>query len=156
MPQNAHFIGVISDTHGLLRPEAIEALQGAEAIVHAGDVGDPLILDQLKKIAPVHAVRGNVDIGAWATHLPETQVVQIGDVNLYVLHDRDALNLNPGTAGFHAVIFGHSHQPLIEEQNGVLFLNPGSAGARRPDRLVSLAHLQIQNGSLKANLVELL
>ena len=156
MPQNAHFMGVISDTHGLLRPEAIEALQGAEAIVHAGDVGDPLILDELTKIAPVHAVRGNVDMGPWATHLPETQVVQIGDVNLYVLHDRDALNLNPETAGFRAVIFGHSHRPMIEEQNGVLFLNPGSAGPRRPDRPGSVAHLQIQNSSLKANLVELL
>lgn len=140
---STHLIGVLSDTHGLLRPEALKALQGVEVIIHAGDVGDPDILDQLAKIAPVHAVRGNVDTAPWASHLPQTKVVQIGSVNLYVLHDRDTLDLNPKTADFHVVIFGHSHRLLIEDQNGVLFLNPGSAGPKRFDLPVTLVRLRI-------------
>ena len=152
---STHLIGVLSDTHGLLRPEALEALQGVEAIIHAGDVGDPDILDQLAKIAPVHAVRGNVDTAPWASDLPQTEVVQIGSVNLYVLHDRDTLDLDPKTADFHAVIFGHSHRLLIENQNGVLFLNPGSAGHQRFDLPVTLVQLRISGTKIDCDPITL-
>jgi uncharacterized protein len=150
-----HLIGVISDTHGLLRPQAVQALAGVELIIHAGDIGDPKILAALKRIAPVHAVRGNTDRGDWAAHLPQSLVVEVGGVHLYVLHELFCLDLDPAAAGIKAVIFGHSHRPHLEHQNGVLFLNPGSAGPRRFTLPVSLARLVIQRDSLQAELVEL-
>lgn len=148
-------VGVISDTHGLLRPQARQALIGSDLIIHAGDVGDPAILDELRQIAPVHMVRGNVDHGDWAEALPEIEVVEVGDVLLYVLHDLDMLDLNPAAAGFAAVIFGHSHQPLVEERQGVLYLNPGSAGPRRFRLPVSVAKIEIDGQRLKAVLLDL-
>ena len=119
---------MISDTHGLLRPEALAALQGSEHIIHAGDVGSPEILERLAAIAPVTAVRGNVDKDAWARKLPETEVVEFGGVSIYVLHDLAQLDLKPEAAGFEVVISGHSHVAKSERRNGVLFFNPGSAG----------------------------
>ena len=124
-------VGVISDTHGLLRPEALQALQGADHILHAGDVGDPDILDALRKIAPVTAIRGNIDEGGPCGHLPATELIELGGRSIYMLHDVKKLDLNPEAAGIAAVVFGHSHKPLVERRRGVLFLNPGSAGPRR-------------------------
>ena len=148
-------IGVISDTHGLLRPEAIEALRGSQLIVHAGDVGDLDVLERLSAIAPTVAVRGNVDSGPWADLLPRTEVVSVGDIRLYVLHELDALDLDPKTAGFAAVIFGHSHKPGSEVRDGVLFLNPGSAGPRRFRLPVTIAKIRIVGTSLSPDLIDL-
>jgi putative phosphoesterase len=148
-------IGVISDTHGLLRPQAVEALKGVSLIIHAGDIGAPEILENLHRIAPVQAVRGNTDRGEWARALPLTEVVDAGGVQLYVLHDLHTLDLEPEAAGFAAVIFGHSHRPLLERKNGVLYLNPGSAGPRRFTLPVSLAYLKVQGKSLQTEFVPL-
>ena len=142
-------IGVLSDTHGLLRPQAVEALKGVSLIIHAGDIGAPEILESLGRIAPVRAVRGNTDRGEWARALPSTEVVEVGEVQLYVLHDLHTLDLDPGAAGFAAVIFGHSHRPFLERKDGVLYLNPGSAGPRRFTLPVCLAYLQVQGKSLQ-------
>jgi len=150
-----HLIGVISDTHGLLRPQAVQALAGVELIIHAGDIGGPGILRQLERLAPVQAVRGNTDRGHWAADLPLTRLMTVGDAHLYVLHELFRLDLDPGTAGFAAVIFGHSHSPHLEHQNGVLFLNPGAAGPRRFTLPVSLARLRVRGASLSAQLVKL-
>jgi putative phosphoesterase len=150
-----HLIGVISDTHGLLRPEAVKVLQGVELIIHAGDVGNPKVLANLARIAPVHAVRGNTDRGDWAADLPHTRVVEVGGVHLYVLHELFCLDLDPAAAGFAAVIFGHSHSPHLERKNGVLYLNPGSAGPRRFTLPVSLARIKLQGISLHPELLEL-
>lgn len=150
-----HTIGVISDTHGLLRPEAVAALAGVDQIVHAGDVGDPEILAALAQIAPVTAVRGNVDGGPWADALASTEVLELGDVSIYVLHILDALDLDPRAAGFQAVIYGHSHRPSAEHRNGVLYLNPGSAGPRRFSLPVSLARLEVEGSKLTHQFVEL-
>ncbi len=149
-------IGVISDTHGLLRPEAIEALAGVEHILHAGDVGGVEILDRLREIAPVTAIRGNVDGFGPCAALPETEVVELGGLFVYMLHDLHALDLDPVAAGMAAVISGHSHQPKIEERKGVLYFNPGSAGPKRFSLPVSLGFLEIAGGVLKAELQELL
>jgi putative phosphoesterase len=149
-------LGVISDTHGLMRPQALKALAGVELIIHAGDVGgDGEILDALRAIAPVHAVRGNIDMGALGATLPETAVVEAGGVKLYVLHIVDQLAVDPAKAGYAAVIYGHSHKPAIETRNGVLYLNPGSAGPRRFTLPVSLARLHIEDGVLRPELVTL-
>ncbi len=148
-------VGVISDTHGLLRPNALEALKGSEVIMHAGDVGKPEILDALRSLAPVIAVRGNVDKGEWAQSLPETQIAEVGDVMLYVLHDLHELDLDPTAVGFSAVISGHSHIPSIEKRNGVLYMNPGSAGPRRFSKPVSLGLITIHKGSISARIVPL-
>jgi uncharacterized protein len=148
-------VGVISDTHGLVRPEALEALRGVALIVHAGDIGGPDVLSQLGEIAPVTAVRGNNDRGAWADALPETDVVDVGGRLLYVLHDVKTLDLDPGAAGFHAVIAGHSHRPSVEERRGVLFLNPGSAGPRRFSLPIALARLRVTGPRLDAEIVRL-
>lgn len=137
-------IGVISDTHGLLRPEALAALRGSELIIHAGDVGDPEILDQLAAIAPVTAIRGNVDTSAWARRLPETEVVEVDGISIYVLHDLAQLDLKAEAAGFQAVIYGHSHVPKQEERNGVLYFNPGSAGPRRFKLPISVGRLIVE------------
>jgi putative phosphoesterase len=150
-----HLIGVISDTHGLLRPQALAALEGVELIIHAGDIGDPRILKKLERLAPVHAVRGNTDRGDWAAHLPQSRVVEVGGVLLYVLHELFCLDLDPAAAGLAAVIFGHTHSPRLERQNGVLFLNPGSAGPRRFTLPVTLARIKLQGISLHPELVEL-
>ena len=148
-------IGVISDTHGLLRREALEALQGSELILHAGDIGPSDIIEQLGAIAPVHVVRGNCDHGPWAQALPETEVVSVGDTDIYMIHDLGLLDLNPSAAGFAAVIYGHSHQPKVEERDGVLYLNPGSAGPKRFSLPVSVARLQLGTAGAQATIVEL-
>jgi putative phosphoesterase len=147
--------GVISDTHGLLRPEAVEALHGSDRILHAGDVGAPDILEALAKIAPVTAVRGNVDTASWARVLPETEVVEAGGLLIYILHDLGQLDLKPEAAGFRVIVYGHSHHPKIEEKNGVLYFNPGSAGPRRFSLPVSVGRLTIGAGKVRAELVEL-
>ncbi len=154
-PGAAVTIGVISDTHGLLRDEAVRALAGVDRILHAGDIGSPAILDALKKIAPVTAVRGNVDRDRWAQFLPLAEAVEIGDATLYMLHNVAELDLNPQVAGFQAVITGHSHQPLAETRDGVLYLNPGSAGPRRFHLPVTLARLHLNGKTLRAELVQL-
>ena len=146
---------MISDTHGLVRPEALAALAGVERIVHAGDIGDQAVLDALARVAPVTAVRGNNDRGRWAAEIPETEVVEVGGVSLYLLHDLHELDLEPRAAGFAAVISGHSHQPRLEEKDGVLYLNPGSAGPRRFKLPISLARLRIARGRVNAELVTL-
>jgi putative phosphoesterase len=148
-------LGVISDTHGLLRPEAVQALRGCDRILHAGDVGSPEILDALAQIAPVTAVRGNVDTAPWARTLPETEVVEAGGVSLYVMHDLGRLDLKPEAAGFRAVVYGHSHQPKIEEKNGVLYFNPGSAGPRRFHLPVTVGRLVIAAGKVRGELADL-
>ena len=148
-------IGVISDTHGLLRPEAVEALRGSDRILHAGDVGTPEILQGLAKIAPVTAIRGNVDTAPWARALPATEVIEAGGISIYMLHDLAQLDLKPEAAGFRVVVYGHSHQPKIEEKNGVLYFNPGSAGPRRFRLPVSVGRLMIASGNVRTELVEL-
>lgn len=148
-------IGVISDTHGLLRPQAIEALRGSHHIIHAGDVGSPEILETLSAIAPVTAVRGNIDKAAWAHKLPETEVLTMAGASIYVLHDLAQLDLNPKAAGFAAVISGHSHIPKQETLDGVLFFNPGSAGPRRFKLPVSVGKLIVHNGIVRAELLTL-
>lgn len=148
-------IGVISDTHGLLRPGALEALRGSKLIIHAGDVGAPEILDLLREIAPVTAVRGNIDKAAWARKLPETEVVEVAGISLYVLHDLAKLDLNPAAAGFRVVIYGHSHVPKQEKHEGVLYFNPGSAGPRRFKLPISLGRLKIEGGSLRGEIVSI-
>ena len=136
-------IGLISDTHGLLREEALQALRGSDLIIHAGDVGDSNILEALRKLAPVVAVRGNVDTAEWAKSLPETAVVEAGAVNIYVLHDANALDLDPRAAGFQIVVSGHSHKPGQIERKGVMYVNPGSAGPRRFSLPITVARLDL-------------
>ena len=136
-------VGIISDTHGLLRDEAVRALRGSDLIIHAGDVGSPEILAALQELAPVVAVRGNVDTQAWAMALPETAVAQTDPAMIYVLHDLGALDLDPAAAGFDIVISGHSHQPGRSERGGELYINPGSAGARRFDLPITVARLDL-------------
>lgn len=148
-------LGVISDTHGLLRPEAVEALRGSDRILHAGDIGASEILEVLAKIAPVTAIRGNVDTASWARALPETEVVEAGGALIYMLHDRGRLDLKPEAAGFRVVVYGHSHHPKMEEKNGVFYFNPGSAGPRRFHLPVSVGRLTIAAGKVQAELVEL-
>jgi uncharacterized protein len=147
-------IGVISDTHGLVRPGALRALAGSELIIHAGDVGGPEVLEALAKIAPVRAVRGNNDKGAWAGRLPETDFVEAGRHTLFVLHDVKALDLDPTAAGFAAVIAGHSHRPRNELVHGVLYFNPGSAGPRRFSLPVTVGHIDAGE-RLSASIIEL-
>jgi putative phosphoesterase len=152
---DAHVVGVISDTHGLMRPEAIRAFEGVKMIIHAGDIGTPQVLETLRAIAPVIAVRGNIDQGEWAHALPLTEVVEVGGVALYVLHDVNSLDLDPVAAGFHAVISGHSHHPAMTTRRGTLYLNPGSAGPRRFKLPISVARLIVCGGSVEAQLLEL-
>ncbi len=148
-------IGLISDTHGLLRPEALEALRGVDQIIHAGDAGTLTVLAELSQIAPVSAVRGNVDVGPWSQGLPTTRVVEAEGVLLYVLHDLGRLELDPAAAGFAAVISGHTHKPVVERRRGVLYITPGSAGPRRFSLPVSLALLRVNAGVAEAELVPL-
>lgn len=148
-------IGVISDTHGLLRPEALVALKGSDLIIHAGDVGKPDILDALRTIAPTIAVRGNIDLTPPCSLLPPTEIIEAGPFLIYILHNLHDLDLDPAAAGFHAVISGHSHQQLQEERKGVLYLNPGSAGPRRFRLPVSIALLRIEGMFLRPEFVDL-
>jgi uncharacterized protein len=136
-------LGIISDTHGLLRPEALSALKNSQAIIHAGDIGNSQILDQLKTIAPVFAIRGNVDTEPWASSLPLTAVVVLQNISIYVLHQLEQLDLNPKAAGFHIVVSGHTHKPESHRHDGVLYINPGSAGPRRFSLPISLAILDL-------------
>jgi putative phosphoesterase len=148
-------IGLISDSHGLLRPEALDALRGSGRIIHAGDIGSPDILEALRTIAPVTAIRGNIDKGAWAKSLRETEIVEIGDAILYVLHDVNQLDLDPAAAGFRAVISGHSHTPSQELRAGLLYINPGSAGPRRFRLPITVAKLCVTSNSLEAEFIPL-
>jgi len=146
-------VGVISDTHGLVRPQALAALAGVDAIVHAGDVGGPDVLEELRRIAPVTAVRGNNDRAPWADALPETAVLDVGTARLYVLHDRRELAIDPVAEGVRAVISGHSHRPRIETRDGVLFVNPGSAGPRRFSLPIATARLRVEGGAVTGEIV---
>jgi putative phosphoesterase len=148
-------LGIISDTHGLLRTEAVAALRGSDRILHAGDVGKIEILEALAQIAPVTAIRGNIDTGSWARALPLTEIVEIGGVSIYMLHNLAQLDLKPEAAGFRVVIHGHSHHPKIEEKNGVLYFNPGSAGPRRFSSPVTVGRLTIEEKNVNAELIEL-
>jgi putative phosphoesterase len=148
-------IGVISDTHGLLRAEAVALLRGSEHIIHAGDIGSPEIIPALEKIAPVTAIRGNVDTQSWARSFPETEVVELGGLHIYILHDVNALDLNPKAAGFAAVISGHSHRPKQEMKDGVLYFNPGSAGPRRFKLPITVGSLAIAGGNLSGEVLRI-
>ena len=148
-------IGVISDTHGLLRPEALAALQGCDLIVHAGDIGTPDVIEALQHLGPVFAVRGNVDREAGVADYPATQVVEVDGLNLLVLHDVYQLDLDPVAAGIQVVIFGHSHQPSVTTRRGVLYLNPGSAGPRRFHLPVTVAKLRIEANQPRAEFIDL-
>jgi len=148
-------VGLISDTHGLLRDETVEAMRGSELIIHAGDVGKPAILDALRKLAPVVVVRGNIDDGAWAKTLPPTAVAEIDGKTIYVLHNIHELDLDPAAAGFHVVVSGHSHKPARFEKAGVLYVNPGSAGPRRFNLPISVAHLDFRAQPWKVDFIEL-
>jgi len=145
-------IGVISDTHGLLRPEAAEFLHGSEHIIHAGDIGSPEIVPALQRIAPVTAIRGNVDVQPWARGFAETEVVELAGLHIYVIHDVNALDLNPKAAGFAAVISGHSHKPAQQMKDGVLYFNPGSAGLRRFSLPISIGRLEISAAGIRGSL----
>ena len=149
------FVGVISDTHGLLRPEAVAALRGSDYIIHAGDIGDASILKTLAEVAPVTAIRGNVDREAWARKIFSTDVLEAGGISIYVLHNIQELDLEPEAAGFGVVVYGHSHVPKQETKNGVLYFNPGSAGPRRFRLPVTMGRLKIQGGRVSGEIVEI-
>ena len=149
-------VGLISDTHGLLRTEAIGFLRDSDFIIHGGDIGNAGILDELRALAPVTAVRGNNDKGAWAESLPETEVLQVGEHFVYVLHDLAELDIDPGAAGFRVVVSGHSHRPSIEERESVLYVNPGSAGRRRFKLPVAAGELIFAEGKVSARIVDLI
>lgn len=157
-------IGLISDTHGLLRPEAVRALAGVRHIIHAGDIGGPEILNELRKIAPVHAVRGNNDKGPWAAGIPLYLALELEGVSIHVLHDvkeidalrRQCLVADPAAAGFAVVVSGHSHKPTVSERDGVTFVNPGSAGPRRFTLPISVGYLDITTGGPRARIIEIL
>ncbi len=154
--RNITSVGLISDTHGLLRPEAIAALRGSDLIIHAGDVGAPEILDQLRTLAPVVAVRGNIDTGEWALQLPLTATVKAAGAVLYVLHDVNDLNLDPAAEGFNFVISGHSHKPSHTVKNGVTYINPGSAGRRRFRLPVTVARLSLGSHPPNVQFIDLM
>lgn len=149
-------IGVISDTHGLLRPEAIEALRGSEHIIHAGDVGALEILVQLARLAPLTVIRGNVDKGVWTRKLPETELVEIAGVTIYVVHDLGTLDVKPEAAGINVVIYGHSHVPKIDTRNGVLYFNPGSAGPRRFRLPITVGKLTLERGNVRGEIAQII
>ncbi len=150
-----YLVGVISDTHGLLRPGVKDALKDSDLIIHAGDIGKPSVLETLQDIAPVAAVRGNMDYGKWADEILLTEIVDVGEVLIYVLHNLYELDLEPKAADLNVVVHGHTHQPSVEKKDGVLFLNPGSAGPRRYDYPVSVALLRVQENSVDARIVEI-
>jgi putative phosphoesterase len=148
-------VGVLSDTHGLLRPEALKHLHGVDRIIHAGDIGAPNVLEKLQTIAPVDAVRGNNDKGEWAEAIPETLFLEIRGHHIHVLHDLNQIDLSPSAAGMSVVISGHSHKPVVAEREGVLFINPGSPGPRRFRLPIALAKLYITAESVRAEIIEL-
>jgi len=148
-------IGLISDTHGLMRPEALTALAGSDLIIHAGDVGKPEIIEKLGAVAPVVAVRGNIDKGAWASALPLTAVAEAGSALIYVLHDVQQLDLDPAAAGFHMVVSGHSHKPGHTERSGVMYVNPGSAGPRRFKLPITVARLDLRRSPWRVEFINL-
>ena len=150
-----HTIGIISDTHGLIRPEAIQALQGVDHILHAGDIGNPKVMEELRQIAPVTAVRGNVDCEAWSQAIQKTAIAEIDDRFFYVLHDLQTLDLDPAAAGFSAVIYGHSHEARQFTQNGVLYFNPGSAGPRRFHLPATIGCLHIDGAHIYGEIIPL-
>ena len=155
MSNRETIVGLISDTHGLVRPEALAALDGSEYIIHAGDIGRPEVIEALQAIAPTFAVRGNIDTQDWAAALPLTEVVEVGAVSFWVLHEIAHLELDPAAAGFAAVVFGHSHQPSIETKDGVLYVNPGSAGPRRFKLPVTVARARVSGRRIQAEILEL-
>jgi putative phosphoesterase len=155
MSDRGIIVGVISDTHGLMRPQAIAALRGSDLIIHAGDVGNPDVIKALAGIAPTHVVCGNVDTASWATSLPMTERVDVGRCRFHVLHQVSQLDFDPANLGYAAVVFGHSHQPMIETRNGVLFLNPGSAGPRRFKLPVTVARVGVTGERMRPEIVEL-
>jgi putative phosphoesterase len=148
-----HRIAIISDTHGLLRQEAVERLMGVDVIIHAGDIGNQEVLDELEQVAPVFAVRGNMDRGEWAETLPLTRLVDVGEIAIYVLHDLEKLDIIPEAAGVSLVVSGHTHQPRKERKGDVLFLNPGSAGPERFNKPVSLAMVEVIGQELRAEMI---
>ncbi|MBA1337178.1 MAG: putative phosphoesterase [Firmicutes bacterium] len=148
-------IGVISDTHGLLREEAVQALRGVDLIIHAGDIGSEEVIRELRKIAPVIAVRGNCDRDQWAKAYPKTEYVEIDDTRIYVLHELNWLNIDPKGAGINIVISGHSHRPKEEKKDGVLYLNPGSAGPRRFNLPVSVARLTLHGTTSSVDFISI-
>jgi putative phosphoesterase len=148
-------IGLISDTHGLLRPEALDFLAGSDHIVHGGDIGGPDILERLAAIAPLTVVRGNNDTAAWAKSIPETARLEIGGIGVYVIHDIKELDIDPGAAGVRVVVSGHSHKPACVERGGVLYVNPGSAGRRRFSLPIAAAELLVEDGHVEVRLVTL-
>jgi hypothetical protein len=152
---NPTTIGILSDTHGLLRPEVEKALLGCQHILHAGDVGDGQVLTRLGRVAPVMAVRGNMDHGAWSNSLPTKEMVEIEGIFFYILHDLYQLDLDPSAAGIHVVVSGHTHQPKIYQEKGVTYLNPGSAGHRRFNYPVSIATVRIENGAVISRIMEI-
>ena len=155
MARAATIIGVISDTHGLLRPEAFAALRGSDYLIHAGDIGDPAILEKLNEIAPVTAIRGNIDREAWALKIPATNVLDAGGVSIYVVHNLQQLDLKPESAGFEVVVYGHSHVAKQGTKNGVLYFNPGSAGPRRFRLPVTIGRLTVREGGVSGEMIEI-
>jgi uncharacterized protein len=149
-------IDLISDTHGLLRPEALAALRGSDLLIHAGDIGNPEVLSSLKKIAPLIAIKGNNDKGNWARHLPETKKITFGALKLYIIHNLKELSFDPAARGFRVVISGHSHKPMIETRDSVLFVNPGSAGPRRFKLPVCVGRLLVRGASVNAKIIDLM
>jgi putative phosphoesterase len=148
-------VGVISDTHGLLRPEALQFLQGCDSIIHCGDICEQRVIDELARIAPVAAVRGNNDRGDWSRGLPESELLRIGEIFIYVIHDLSLIDIDPKTSGVAVVLSGHSHKPQIDQRDGVTYLNPGSAGPRRFKLPISVAELLIKGDSFSARIAEL-
>ena len=155
MTDRETIVGLISDTHGLLRPQAIDALRGSDLMIHAGDIGKPEVIHQLRAIAPTFAVRGNVDIQDWAADFPPTEAVKVGELTFWVLHEISQLDLDPAAAGFAAVVFGHSHQPSIETRESVLYINPGSAGARRFKLPITVARLSVTGREIHPEIINL-
>jgi uncharacterized protein len=155
MARSSYLLGLIADTHGLMRPEALDALRGADLIIHAGDIGDPTVLESLAYIAPVRAVRGNNDQGAWAATVPTTDIVELGLHSIYVLHNLTELDLDPAASGFTAVVSGHSHKPAVEKRGNVLFVNPGSAGPRRFKLPVTIATMTFRSRNCAAKIIQL-
>jgi putative phosphoesterase len=149
-------IGVISDTHGLLRPQALAGLRGSDHIIHAGDIGDPEILARLESIAPITAIRGNVDRESWTKKIPETNVLEVEGVSIYILHNLAQLDLKPEAAGFAAVIYGHSHTPKQETKNGVLYFNPGSAGPKRFRLPVTVGRLVVEGHAVRGEILQII
>ncbi len=155
MVADAIDIGLIADTHTVLRPQVAAAFHGVTRILHAGDVGSPLVLAELQAIAPVTAVRGNVDQGKWADPLPDTEIVEVGGVLIYLIHDLEDLPIDPYAAGFAAVVYGHSHKPETHYRDGVLYINPGSAGPRRFTNPITVARLQVAAGTVRPEIISL-